>query len=153
MDSLAYVVYDTKRKLKHEYVDADPKRLVALKKAGVEITDLVFDRLVTYVGDSTMDTYTPEDERNAKIFDSKVVLLETTFLAPEDRQKAKDRGHTEWSELIEFLAANHEKWRTEKFILKHFSLKTDMEELKSRLAMLHIFHPTLAAKIVPFATL
>lgn len=125
--SMGFQVFEERRKLRPEYIGLDGPAIVELKKRGVEITDAVEIPLVTFVGDSTI---TPVD-RFPEILRSQVVIVECTFLAPEDRPMARKKKHTHVADIVE---------RAEKFagcehlVLSHFSTRYTREDVKRELA-------------------
>lgn len=125
--SIGFQVFEERKKLKAEYVGLEGPAIVELKKKGVEITDTVEIPVVTFVGDSTI---APLD-RFPEILKSQVVILECTFLAPEDRPMAKKKKHTHLAEIIERadkLAA------CEYLVLSHFSTRYTRDDVNRELA-------------------
>ena len=127
LPSMGFQVFEERKKLRPEYIGLDGPAIVELKKRGIEITDPVEIAVVTFIGDSTI---TPLD-RFPEMLKSQVVIMECTFLAPEDRPMAKKKRHTHLADIIE---------RADKFegcehlVLSHFSTRYTREDVNRELA-------------------
>ena len=88
---------------------------------------------LTYIGDSTIETL----YRERHVGQSRVLLLELTFLLEDERDLARQRGHTHLDDLLAFLEECPEVLANEHIVLKHFSMrytrKTILSVLKERL--------------------
>lgn len=127
LPSMGFQVFEERRKLRAEYIGLDGPAIVELKKRGVEITDTVELPLVTFVGDSTISPI----DRFPGVLKSQVLIVECTFLAPEDRPMAKKKRHTHIADIVERadkLAA------CEHLVLSHFSTRYGREDIHRELA-------------------
>ena len=119
--SIGFQVFEERKKLKQEYLGLEGPEIVALKEKGIEITDTVELPLVTFVGDSTI---APID-KFPNILTSETLILECTFLAPEDRAMAKKKRHTHLADIIE----RADKFTSEHLVLTHFSTRYTREDV------------------------
>ncbi|MCF0222710.1 MAG: hypothetical protein HUK20_00430 [Fibrobacter sp.] len=112
-------LYHFKKKLKDEFLEKTPNELIELKKRGIEITRDVYDPLVSFMGDcmgeSLLDNY--------RVFQSKVLITECTFLSPEDSSMSVKKGHSHIDDIVDALIEMGDDVKCEKIILSHFSMK------------------------------
>ena len=121
--SMGYTIYETKRKLKPEYLNLNQGEIVRLKNSGKELTDQVRIPLFSYTGDTTIDFW----EKNPEVLKSKVLFIEATFW---DQKKtiadAKQWGHIHLDEIIPRLA----DFQGEKLVLTHISSRYSPDEIQ-----------------------
>lgn len=122
--SLGYTIGRTVQKLRPEYAHLEGREIGALRKSGTVVTDTVDTPLVTFIGDCTGRSLGEETH----IWDSKVVVIECTYVEDEDRDAALDHQHTHLREIVEVLNRNPAP-ACEALILKHFSLKYNPERV------------------------
>lgn len=122
VDSIGFRVIQEKNVLKPEFQGLPGPEIGAKVRAGIAVKDRVSEALVTYIGDS--DARTLDDQ--PEVLESRVVILESTYLHPDDRMGAAERGHLH----IEDIAERAALFRCERLILKHFSLKYNRHEIK-----------------------
>lgn len=112
-------IYHYKKKLKDEFLQKTPAELIELRQNKVEITREVYDPLVSFMGDcmgeSLLDNY--------RIFQSKVLITECTFLSPEDESMSVKKGHSHINDIVNALNEMGDDVKCEKIILSHFSMK------------------------------
>lgn len=112
-------LYHYKRKLKDEFLQKTPAELIELRKNKVEITREVYDPLVSFMGDcmgeSLLDNY--------RVFQSKILITECTFLSPEDESMSVKKGHSHINDIVKALNEMDDGVKCEKIILSHFSMK------------------------------
>jgi ribonuclease Z len=125
--SLGFQVFEERKKLREAYHGLTGPEIVALKEKGVEITDSVEIPMITFVGDSTI---APLD-RSPDILKSQVVVLECTFLSPEDLPMAKKKRHTHVKEIVERA---DKLAHCEHLVLSHFSTRYTRDDVNRELA-------------------
>jgi ribonuclease Z len=120
--SLSFHVFETKRKLKEEYLHLSGKEIATLRnELGEEnITIQLRKNILSYSGDTPI-------ENDGRWNDTKVLIHEATFLRKgdvdlDDRRQGK---HSYLEEVIEMVA----KTKIEKLILGHFSSRYSAEEI------------------------
>ncbi len=120
--SLSFHVFETKRKLKDEYLHLSGKEIAALRnELGKEnITIELRENILSYSGDTPI-------ENDGRWDETKVLIHEATFLRKgdidlDDYRKGK---HSYLEEVIEMVS----KTKVEKLILGHFSSRYSAEEI------------------------
>lgn len=112
-------LYHYKKKLKDEFLQKTPAEIIELRQKGVEITREVYDPLVSFMGDclgeSLLDNY--------RVFQSKVLITECTFLSPEDESMSLKKGHSHINHIVKALSEMGDDVKCEKIVLSHFSMK------------------------------
>ncbi|KAH9525426.1 mitochondrial 3'-tRNA processing endonuclease Trz2 [Bulinus truncatus] len=144
--SQGYILYKETKKLKEEFKGLQGFQIAALHREGKEIHNVTVTPEVAYCGDTVFDVFlNPPTPDLLKV---KLLITEATFLDEEFGkdmvQKAKDRGHTHLSELIQnaelFSEVGH-------IILVHFSNKYPTKYIRDCLH--HRLPPQLRNKVTP----
>ena len=123
--SQGFTIGRTVQKLKPEFADLTGPEIGAKRKAGVQVTDSVETPVITFIGDCEGISLTTQ----AHIWNSKVVVIECTYIEPEDTANAKEHGHTHLDEIVEVLSRTVSS-ACEAVVLKHFSLKHDPKRIR-----------------------
>jgi ribonuclease Z len=121
LPSLGYTLYDVRKKLKPEFQGRPGQELARLRREGVSFEDEIWLPRLTYIGDSTIETL----YRERQVGQSRILFLEVTFLMEDERELARQRGHTHLEDLVEFLRDCPGVLQNEHVILKHFSMRYD----------------------------
>jgi ribonuclease Z len=129
VESYGYTIGRTVQKLKAEYSSLSGAEIGALRKGGTEVTDALHTPLVTFIGDCTGATLT----REAHIWDSKLLILECTYVEDEDQERAIANTHTHLRELIEVLKVTPAP-ACEALVLKHFSMRDKPARIRQLIA-------------------
>lgn len=132
VQSQGFTVGRTVQKLKPEFAHLPGAEIGALRKAGTVVSDSLDTALVTFIGDCTGASL----RANGHIFDSKVVIVEATYVEPGDRANADRHGHTHLEDVVEALRAAGPAPSCEAVVLKHFSLKHHPDRVRERVAEL-----------------
>jgi ribonuclease Z len=109
-----YSLLREKKNLKTEYIGIDGAELGALRKQGVEISQVALEPLFCFLGDTRPDVFHHHPEL---LQTHHTVMMECTFC--DDPARAVETGHTDWSELEPIMAANPQVL----FVLQHFSVR------------------------------
>lgn len=117
--SLGYTIYDSRLKLKAEYHGLPGKELATLKRQGVAIEASLHTPRLTFIGDCTAQTLWREDH----IWESKILVIESTFIGAGEEVFARRRGHTHLNEIGALLEEKRDQIHCEAIVLKHFSMK------------------------------
>lgn len=120
-----FTIYDFKKKLKEEYHGKDPRELIELRESGVTLEKEVESPRVTFIGDCLSESLFDHPH----IWESKILILESTFVEDDDLIMAKAKGHTHLQEIIEALEQFESTMKTKHLILKHFSMKYSREHV------------------------
>ena len=133
LPSLGYTLYDVRKKLKPEYHGMPGQELARLRREGVAFEDELWLPRLTFIGDSTIDTL----YRERHVGQSRILFLELTYLMEDERDMARQRGHTHLDDLIQLVEERPDALQNEHIVLKHFSMRYDkrliVNTLKSRL--------------------
>ncbi len=112
-------LYYFKKKLKDEFLTKTPAELIELRKNKVEITREVYEPLVSFMGDCLGESLLD----NSRVFQSKVLITECTFLTPDDESMSIKKGHSHIKDIARALNEVGDDVKCEKIILSHFSMK------------------------------
>lgn len=139
--SCGWAVEHTARKLKPDFLDLDGGKIAALRRAGVEVTDVATNTVAVIPGDTMIDFLVREPAAQR----AKVLLHEVTFWDDTSSVEGCRRyGHTHVDEMIEHC----DKFEGEALVLVHRSLKhrrSEVEEILRRrfpaamLPKIHLF--------------
>lgn len=134
--SLGYTIYESRQKLKPEYHGRIGRELAELKRNGVQIEMALHVPLITFIGDCTAETLWREEE----IWESPVLVIESTYIAQGEQYFAHERGHTHLAEIGDLL--QQRDVACEAIVLKHFSMKIKAyEALEAALKYIpHSYH-------------
>ena len=127
--SQGFTVGRTVNKLRPEFAALTGQEIGALRKAGKVITDPFETAVFTFIGDCEGRSLTEQ----AHIWESKVLVIECTYIEPEDRAHAHEHGHTHLDEIVEVLSRT-EAPACAAVVLKHFSMKYSPETIRERIA-------------------
>ncbi len=120
IDSLGYHLSQKTSRLRD---GIDPKEVPDLIRQGVNVKEEHQRRIVTLIGDHNSNIL--QDEQ---IWESKVLLLESTYIGPKGHEKAKRWMHTHLDDIVEALRV-HEAPTCKTLVLKHFSAQYDERDI------------------------
>ena len=116
IDSVGFVVYQRRHKLKPEFLGLDGDEIRKLKIAGTEITTETRVPVFAYTG----DTAPPGLDNNPVFFESKVLVSELTFVAPEHR---KELIHKHGHMHVDDYRRRADRFENELVIAAHLSTR------------------------------
>lgn len=122
-------LYRYKKKLKDEYLGLTPNEIIALRTSGTEITREVYEPLVSFMGDCLSESLLD----NRRVFDSRVLITECTFLDDEDEAMSYKKGHSHLKHIVATLNKLGDSVKCEKIILSHFSMKYSEKHIRDML--------------------
>ena len=139
--SLGYQLFRRVNKLKPELVGLEGKEIAARRKAGEDVHVVVERPELAYATDTLIEVI----EETPAILESKVLILECSFLDDrKDRKSSRAGCHIHLDEIAE----RAERFSNEHLVLMHFSQIYKPEEVRplieSRLP------PDLVARVIPF---
>jgi ribonuclease Z len=113
---VGFVVWERRRKLKHEFQGLPGDKIRDLRLSGVDVTHEVRTPLVAYLGDSA-----PEGlDRCPAMFEAMILITELTFVAHSHRkEKIHKFGHMHLDDLL----ARRDRFHNEVVIATHFSTR------------------------------
>ncbi|GBC78859.1 Ribonuclease BN [bacterium HR09] len=111
--TLGVVLSWTKRQLKREFSGLPPESIRELRQKGVEVSETVETPLLAYLADTGPEVL----ERESWLAQVEVLVVECTFLKPQDRERARRFGHMHLEDLRSWLPhAQNRHW-----VLTHLS--------------------------------
>lgn len=137
--TVGYLFSEIRHKLKDELAGRPGGEIAALRSDGVEVTRREEVPLLAYPGDcgSAILDAAPQ------LYTAKVLLLECSFLLPEDRDRAVAYEHIHLDDIV----ARADLFHNEAVILTHFSARYRPSEIRE--ALRAIPEP-LASRVIPF---
>ena len=121
--TLGYHLFRARRRLAPAYAGLPAAELIALRERGVDTAERVEEVWLTYCGDTGPGVF----DREPRLFDSRVLMLECTFLGERHRDKGERFKHLH----LEDIAARAGELRNEAIVLHHLSRRHKVEELRA----------------------
>jgi ribonuclease Z len=121
--SLGYHLWRSRRRLAPAFGGLPPAELISLREQGVDTSETVEDLWLTYCGDTGPGLF----EREPRVFRSRVLMLECTFLGEEHRDKGARFKHLHLGDI----AHRADEFRNEALVLHHLSRRFRVEELRA----------------------
>lgn len=119
--SIGYSLYRKHHKLRADLVGKTGSEIAELRANGIDPTEEQNELLLSFTGDTQIEFL----ELNPDVLNSKILLMETTYLDEKKTvQSARDWGHTHLDELIPRLSSI----KSEKIVLIHSSARYPMHE-------------------------
>lgn len=123
IDALGFIVYQRRHKLKPEYLDLPGEQIRDLKLAGMEITNEVRVPIFAYTGDTSPKGL----DNNPEFYDSKILISELTFAAPEHR---RDKIHKHGHMHVDDYRERRDQFQNELIIGSHASTRYTDPQIK-----------------------
>ncbi|MFO1065963.1 MAG: MBL fold metallo-hydrolase [Pirellulales bacterium] len=121
--SVAYMIWERRKKLKAEYLSLSGEQIRDLKQSGVEITTEMRLPIVAYTGDTSPGGL----ENNPDLFKAQILITEMTFVAPGHRkEKIHKHGHMHLDDFI----ARADMFQNELVIAGHFSVRYNAKQIE-----------------------
>ena len=137
--TVGYLFSEVKHKLKDEFLDRSGEDIAALRGKGVEVTRREEIPLLAYPGDCGHEIF----EACPELFRARVLLLECSFLLPEDKDRAREYAHIHLDDILE----RAHLFENEAVVLTHFSQRYRPEEIRQALSAIPA---PLSERVVPF---
>ncbi len=137
--TVGYLFSEVRQKLKDEFLRLPGEEIVALRSKGVEVTRREETPLLAYPGDCGPAVF----EAAPELFRARVLLIECSFVKPEDLNRARDYEHLHLQDFLERASL----FENEVIVLTHFSQRYRVEEIREALRALPA---ALARRVVPF---
>jgi ribonuclease Z len=127
--SQGYTVYENRKRLLPEHLGKEGRELGALRKSGVQIEEEVAIPMVSFTGDTRIAVL----DRNTPALQSKVLIMECTFLSDVEEEEANRKGHTH----IDQLAKRVDRLdQVGSLVLCHFSKRYTNQDVEREIAKL-----------------
>ncbi len=134
--SLGFHLHRTRRPLAPAYRGLPAAELTSLRASGVPITEAIEEVWLTYSGDTGPGLF----ELEPRVFSSRVLVVECTFLTEELRDHGRRFKHLHMDDL----AAVADRFENEVIVLQHLSRRHTKSQLAAAVAERL---PQLAARI------
>lgn len=119
--SISFGIYEYRKRCKTEYKNLDKDVYKKLKKDGIVFTEYYKYPIFCYMSDTNIKPFLTETDL---ILQYPTIVVECTFLEPEDLHHAKKKNHIHWEQLYPIISG-----KTNLFILTHFSKKYTWNEI------------------------
>jgi ribonuclease Z len=121
--SLGYLVWERRKKLKPAYHSLTGEQIRDLRLSGTEVSAELRLPQVAYLG----DTAPPGLDASPEIYRAQVLILEMTFVAPNERAALIHKfGHTHLDDLL----ARADRFENEVIIASHFSTRLHPDQIQ-----------------------
>jgi ribonuclease Z len=137
--TVGYLFSEIRRKLKDEFLGLPGEEIAAMRSKGLEVTRREETPLLAYPGDCGPAIF----EAAPELFQARVLLIECSFVSPEDRDRARDYEHLHLQDFLERAPL----FQNETIVLTHLSQRYRVEEIREALRGLPA---TLARRVIPF---
>jgi len=124
--SLGYHLVRHRRRLAERYRGLPGAELAALRARGEELEERSEEDWLSYTGDTAVDVL----DREPRLYASRVLVIECTFLDPEHRERARHYGHVH----LDDLAERSERFDNEYLVLCHLSRRHTEAHLEAAVA-------------------
>ncbi len=137
--TVGYLFSEVRQKLDRDLEGLSGEEIAALRARGRQVTHREEIPLFAYPGDCGPEIFDAAPE----LFRARVLLLECSFVAPEDRDRAREYAHIH----IDDIAGRARLFENEAIVLTHFSLRYRPEEI---LEALDGLPEAIADRVIPF---
>ncbi len=137
--TVGYLFSEVRQKLLDEFVGRPGEEIAALRARGIPVTRREEIPLLAYPGDCGEEIF----EACPELFAARVLLLECSFLLPEDLERAREYAHIHLADIL----ARADLFRNEAVVLTHFSQRYRPDEIRNALAAIP---ESLARRMIPF---
>ncbi len=120
--ALGFHLLRRRKRLLAEHRGRPGPELAELRRRGVELEERGEEVWVTYCGDTGRSIF----DREPRLFDAEVLLLECTFLAPADGDRAAEFGHLHLRDLERCA----ERFANRAIVLHHLTRRHSLDELR-----------------------
>jgi len=121
--TLGYHLWRSRRYLAPAFTRRSREELIRLRERGVDTSEVAEDLWLSYCADTGPAIF----DREPRIFDSKVLLMECTFLGEEHRDKGERFKHLHLGDI----ALYKDRFRNEAIVLHHLSRRFRVEDLRA----------------------
>lgn len=128
LTSLGFLVWERRKKLKPEYLELTGAQIRDIRLSGVEVSSEIRLPRVAYLG----DTSPPGLDNNPDCYRAEILILEMTFVAPQERpERIHKYGHMHLDDIL----ARADRFENDWIIATHFSTRLPphrIEQIVSR---------------------
>lgn len=139
--ALGFVASEVRRRLVPEWQGRPEPEIRDAIRSGVEVTRPSPRPLLAFSGDTGVGVF---DTAPRAAFEAKVLLLECSFVEPEDLPRARHYGHLH----VDDVSERADLFANEALVLTHLTLRSSPEEIRRTIA--RRLPGALASRTVPF---
>jgi len=121
--TLGYHLWRGRRRLAPDYAGLPREELIALRERGVETSEVAEDLWLSYCADTGPAIF----DREPRIFGSRVLMMECTFVGEEHRDKGERFKHLHLGDVVQRAG----EFRNEAIVLHHLSRRFRVEDLRA----------------------
>jgi ribonuclease Z len=121
--TLGYHLQRSRRHLAPAFAGSSREELIALRERGVDTSAVAEDLWLSYCADTGPAIF----DREPRIFGSKVLMIECTFVGEEHRDKGERFKHLHLGDI----AQHADRFRNEAIVLHHLSRRFRVEDLRA----------------------
>lgn len=114
--TVSYMLSETRKKLKEEYVGLSGQEIIKLRKSGTKVSHILKYPILAYICDTNINGLNIID---TTLVDCSTIIVECTFLDDVHLEQANIRKHIHWKQLEPIIDKNKNKT----FVLIHFSMR------------------------------
>jgi len=140
--TVGFLFSEVRQKLLDELAGKDGAEIAALRASGAAVTRREEIPLLAYPGDCGEEIF----DACPELFRARVLLLECSFLLPEDRERAREYAHIHLDDIL----ARADRFENEAVVLTHFSQRYSPDEIRQALRAIPA---SLASRVLPFLPL
>jgi ribonuclease Z len=137
--TVGYLFSEVKHKLREEFLGRSGDEIAVLRSGGADVTRREEIPLLAYPGDCGEEIF----EACPELFRARVLLLECSFLFPEDKDRAREYAHIHLDDIL----ARAGQFENEAVVLTHFSQRYSPDEIR---AALRAIPEPLASRVIAF---
>jgi ribonuclease Z len=134
--SLGFHLWRVRRRLAEAFAGRSAAELIALRAAGVDTSETAEDLWLSYCGDTGASIF----EREPRILQARILMMECTFVGEEHRDKGERFKHLHLGDIVRRAGA----FRNEALVLHHLSRRYRVEDLRAEVERQL---PELAARV------
>jgi ribonuclease Z len=137
--TVGYLFSEVRHKLDEVLQGLTGEEIASLRAAGRQVSHREEIPLLAYPGDCGPEIFDAAPE----LFRARVLLIECSFVAPDDRDRAREYAHIHLDDIIERASL----FQNEAIVLTHFSLRNRPAEILEALDRLP---ESIADRVIPF---
>jgi ribonuclease Z len=137
--TVGYLFSEVRHKLDAGLEGLSGEEIAALRAGGREVTHREEIPLLAYPGDCGPEIF----EAAPELFRARVLLIECSFVNPDDRDRARKYAHIHLDDIVERASL----FQNEAIVLTHFSLRYRPAEIRKALDALPA---EISERVVPF---
>lgn len=137
--TVGYLFSEVRQKLRDEFAGRSGEEIAAMRSRGLDVTRREEIPLLAYPGDCGPAIF----DAVPGLYDVRVLLIECSFFAPEDVDRARAYDHLHVQDFIDRASS----FRNEAVVLTHFSMRYTPEEIRG---YLRAIPDPLGSRVVAF---